>query len=126
MADCVDHQAMLCNAGLGPEMIVMREYASHADYAYHLDVRKCAMLLRDHAIGMLGMEHVLVDAAFTRFWIASQRRTEAARLAHVRSQVWVPSGGTGGLLVRPLSSMCPMSLVPDAARRRRWARAALG
>jgi len=61
LADCVDHQTMLCSAGLGPEMIVMRKYAGHANYAYDLDVHKFAMLLRDHAIGMLGMEHALVD-----------------------------------------------------------------
>lgn len=65
-ADWVDYQAMLCDAGLAPKSIVMPEYAGHANYAYHLDAGKFATLLRDHGVGVLGVEHVLGDVVTPR------------------------------------------------------------
>ncbi len=60
-ADWVDYQAALCDAGLAPKTITAPEYAGHANYAYHLDAGKFATLLRDHAVGTLGVEHVIGD-----------------------------------------------------------------
>ncbi|MES3152794.1 tryptophan halogenase family protein [Sphingomonas faeni] len=60
-ADWVDYQSALCDAGLAPKTITAPEYGGHANYAYHLDAGKFATLLRDHAVGSLGVEHVIGD-----------------------------------------------------------------
>ena len=60
-ADCVDFQSTLCEAGLAPKAITTPEYAAVANYAYHLDAGKFAALLRTHAIGKLGVEHIVDD-----------------------------------------------------------------
>jgi glycine/D-amino acid oxidase-like deaminating enzyme len=60
-ADWVDYQSALCDAGLAPKTITAPEYGGHANYAYHLDAGKFAVLLRDHAVGSLGVEHVIGD-----------------------------------------------------------------
>lgn len=60
-ADWVDFQAALCDAGLAPKAITTPEYGGQANYAYHLDAGKFATLLRDHAVGSLGVEHVVGD-----------------------------------------------------------------
>ncbi len=62
-ADWVDYQSALCEAGLAPKTITAPEYGGHANYAYHLDAGKFATLLRDHAVGSLGVEHVIGDVA---------------------------------------------------------------
>ncbi|MET0535410.1 MAG: tryptophan halogenase family protein [Steroidobacter sp.] len=60
-ADCVDFQSTLCEAGLAPKAITTPEYAAVANYAYHLDAVKFAAFLRTHAVGMLGVEHIVDD-----------------------------------------------------------------
>ena len=60
-ADCVDFQSTLCEAGLAPKAITTPEYAAIANYAYHLDAVKFAAFLRRHAIGKLGVEHIVDD-----------------------------------------------------------------
>jgi tryptophan 7-halogenase len=58
-ADCVDFQSALCEAGLAPKSITTPEYAAVANYAYHLDAGKFATLLREDAVGRLGVRHVI-------------------------------------------------------------------
>jgi tryptophan halogenase len=65
-ADCVDIQAALCQAGLAPKAITSPEYGGVANYAYHLDAGKFAGLLRDHAVGKLGVRHVVADVTGVR------------------------------------------------------------
>lgn len=65
-AHWVDYQAALCDAGLAPKSITTAEYAGQANYAYHLDAGRFATLLRDHATGRLGVEHVVGDVARAR------------------------------------------------------------
>lgn len=60
-ATAVDFQASLCEAGLAPKAITSPEYAGIANYAYHLDAGKFADLLRDHAVGQLGVIHMVDD-----------------------------------------------------------------
>ncbi|RXD06676.1 tryptophan 7-halogenase [Sphingomonas sp. UV9] len=60
-ADWVDYQSTLCDAGLAPKTITAPEYGGHANYAYHLDAGKFATMLREHAVGSLGVEHVVGD-----------------------------------------------------------------
>ena len=60
-ADWVDYQSALCDAGLAPKTITAPEFGGHANYAYHLDAGKFATLLREHAVGALGVEHVVGD-----------------------------------------------------------------
>ena len=57
----VDFQGTLCDRGLAPKSITHPEYAGLANYAYHLDAGKFAALLRDHAVGKLGVEHMRGD-----------------------------------------------------------------
>lgn len=59
----VDFQPALCDAGLAPKLITHPEYAGVANYAYHLDAGKFATLLRDHAVGRLGVRHIVADVA---------------------------------------------------------------
>jgi tryptophan halogenase len=60
-ADSVDFQSALCEAGLAPKAITTPEYSALANYAYHLDAGKFATLLRDDAIGRLGVRHIVDD-----------------------------------------------------------------
>ena len=65
-ADSVDFQPALCEAGLAPKSITTPEYGAVANYAYHLDAGKFATMMRDHAIGTLGVEHVVDDVIGVR------------------------------------------------------------
>ncbi|MFS0772484.1 tryptophan halogenase family protein [Sphingomonas sp. 1P08PE] len=64
-ADWVDYQAALCDAGLAPKSITAAEFTGHANYAYHLDAGKFATLLREHAVNVLGVTHVVGDVTGT-------------------------------------------------------------
>lgn len=65
-ADAVDYQAALCEAGLAPKSITTPEYGAVANYAYHLDAGKFVTLLRDHAVGVLGVKHIVDDVIQVR------------------------------------------------------------
>ncbi|TPG14205.1 tryptophan 7-halogenase [Sphingomonas koreensis] len=62
-AHSVDFQAALCDAGLAPKAITSPQFRGIANYAYHLDAAKFAILLKDHAVGQLGVEHIVDDVA---------------------------------------------------------------
>lgn len=59
-ADAVSFQGHLCEKGLAPKQISTPEYASVANYAYHLNAPKLGVFLRKHCIDKLGVNH-LVD-----------------------------------------------------------------
>ena len=58
-ADAVSFQGHLCERHLAPKQIATPEYASVANYAYHLNAPKLGMFLRDHCIKKLGVNHLL-------------------------------------------------------------------
>lgn len=58
-ADAVCCQSHLCEQGLAPKQISTPEYASVANYAYHLDAIKLGKLLQKHCTEKLGVKHVL-------------------------------------------------------------------
>lgn len=58
-ADAVCSQSHLCERGLAPKQITTPEYASVANYAYHLDSIKLGKLLQRHCTQKLQVNHVL-------------------------------------------------------------------
>lgn len=60
-SNAVCFQEQVCEQGLAPKMITTPEYASVANYAYHLDARKFTELLTKHGKNKLGVRHILDD-----------------------------------------------------------------
>ena len=60
-ADAVCAQSYLCESHRAPKQITTPEYAAVENYAYHLDAGKFADLLKRHAVGSLGVKHILDD-----------------------------------------------------------------
>ena len=60
-SDAVCAQDTLCENHLAPKLITTPEYASVANYAYHLDNGKFGEFLRRHGIEKLGITHILDD-----------------------------------------------------------------
>ena len=58
-ADAVSVQSRLCSEGLAPKQVATPEYAAVANYAYHLDAGKFAVLLQTHCTRSLGVTHIL-------------------------------------------------------------------
>lgn len=57
--NAVGVQGHLCDRGLAPKQASTPEYAAVVNYAYHLDADKFALLLRDHCIKHLGVQHIV-------------------------------------------------------------------
>ncbi|WP_296279217.1 tryptophan halogenase family protein [Pseudoxanthomonas sp.] len=51
-------QAHLCEAGKSPKQFSTPEWASVANYAYHLDAAKLGVFMRRHCVEKLGVRHV--------------------------------------------------------------------
>jgi tryptophan halogenase len=60
-SDTVCFQEQICERGLAPKMITTAEFASVANYAYHLDAGKFVAFLTKHCVDRLGVKHVLAD-----------------------------------------------------------------
>jgi len=60
-SDAVCLQEQVCEHGLAPKMITTAEYASVANYAYHLDAGKFVAFLTRHCVEHLGVRHVQAD-----------------------------------------------------------------
>lgn len=60
-ANAVSIQARICDRGLGPKLMTHPEYLGATNYAYHLDAAKFAQLLTKHAVGNLGVRHLLTN-----------------------------------------------------------------
>ncbi len=58
-ADAVSVQSHLCAHGLAPKQAATPEYAAVANYGYHLDAGKFAVLLQKHCTHVLGVRHIL-------------------------------------------------------------------
>ncbi len=58
-ADAVCCQGALCDAGKAPKQITTPEYASVANYAYHLNATKLGIFLQKHCITKLGVNHII-------------------------------------------------------------------
>jgi 2-polyprenyl-6-methoxyphenol hydroxylase-like FAD-dependent oxidoreductase len=67
-ADLVSYQSHLCVNGRAPKQVVTPEYASVANYGYHLDAGKFGVFLRKHCLEHLGVQYVPdhVDAINSR------------------------------------------------------------
>jgi tryptophan 7-halogenase len=57
--DAVCCQGVLCDAGKAPKQITTPEFASVANYAYHLNSTKLGQFLQKHCTEKLGVNHVL-------------------------------------------------------------------
>lgn len=60
-SDAVCFQEQVCEHGLAPKLITTAEYASVANYAYHLNAGKFSTFLQKHCVNKLGVTHVLGD-----------------------------------------------------------------
>jgi tryptophan halogenase len=60
-SNTVCFQEQVCEHGLAPKMITTAEYASVANYAYHLDAGKFVAFLTRHCVNNLGVKHVQGD-----------------------------------------------------------------
>jgi len=58
-ADAVSCQPRLCDAGKAPKQSSTPDFASVANYAYHLDAGKFGQFLQKHCVDRLGVRHVL-------------------------------------------------------------------
>ena len=58
-ADAVCFQSQLCHDGRAPKLITTPEYAGLANYAFHLNAGRFAVILREHCVAQLGVTHVL-------------------------------------------------------------------
>lgn len=57
-ADACSPQAALCALDLAPRQRAMADYAGAANYGYHLDAARLAVVLARHAVDRLGVVHV--------------------------------------------------------------------
>ena len=57
-ADLVSFQPHLCARGLAPKQAATPEYATVANYGYHLDAGKFGVFLRRHCVDKLGVRYV--------------------------------------------------------------------
>jgi flavin-dependent dehydrogenase len=57
-ADLVSVQPHLCVQGRAPKQVVTPEYASVANYGYHLDAGKFGLFLRQHCLEKLGVHYI--------------------------------------------------------------------
>lgn len=57
--DAVCFQGALCDHGRAPKQITTPEFASVANYAYHLNTNKLGEFLRKHCCEKLGVNHIL-------------------------------------------------------------------
>jgi len=66
-ADVVSPSVQVCESGCAPKQVQTPGFGAVANYAYHFDAGLFAQMLREHAIGRLGVRHVVdhVDAVLT-------------------------------------------------------------
>ena len=57
-AEVATPQAQLMKRGFAPKQASTPPYAFAVNYGYHLDAAKFAAMLRDHAVGQLGVNHL--------------------------------------------------------------------
>ncbi|RYG05523.1 MAG: tryptophan halogenase, partial [Chitinophagaceae bacterium] len=60
-SDSVCFQERICENNLAPKLITTPEFASVANYAYHLNAGKFADFLKNHCVKKLGVTHILAD-----------------------------------------------------------------
>ncbi|MET0355248.1 MAG: tryptophan halogenase family protein [Cellvibrio sp.] len=60
-SDAVCFQEQVCEHNLAPKLITTAEYASVANYAYHLNAGKFASFLHKHCVEKLGVAYISAD-----------------------------------------------------------------
>jgi len=58
-AHALSFQPHLCDHGRAPKQIQTPQFAAVANYGYHLDATKFAILLQQHCVNKLGVKHVV-------------------------------------------------------------------
>lgn len=99
-ADAVDFQSALCEAGLAPKAITTPEYGAVANYAYHLDAGKFAAMMRDHAVGTLGVVHIVDEVV--EVCVADNGDISGVRLSQhglIEGDLFVDCTGFAALLI---------------------------
>ncbi|MFP5392563.1 MAG: tryptophan halogenase family protein [Gammaproteobacteria bacterium] len=85
-SNTVCFQEQVCERGLAPKMITTAEYASVANYAYHLDAGKFVAFLTRHCVEQLGVKHVQGDVT----------AVHSAENGDIRAVVTAQQGEIGG------------------------------
>jgi tryptophan halogenase len=99
-AAAVDFQAALCDAGLAPKLITTRQYSGAANYAYHLDAGKFATFLREHSVGVLGVQHLREDVVeVEQAENGDILRLKCASGAVISGDLFIDCSGFKGLLI---------------------------
>ena len=65
-AECVSPQPHLCNLGLAPKQVSTPEFGAVVNHGYHFDAVKIGLLLRRHAVGQLGVQHIQDEVTAVR------------------------------------------------------------
>ena len=99
-AELVSCQPHLCEHGRAPKQVTTPEFASVANYAYHLDAGKFGVFLQRHCTEKLGVRHVrdhvaAIEAA-TDGDLAALLLREHGRL---EGDLFIDCSGSGALLI---------------------------
>jgi flavin-dependent dehydrogenase len=99
-SNAVCFQEQICEKGLAPKLITTAEFASVANYAYHLDAVKFADFLKNHCVKNLGVRHLLADVT----GIVSQDNGDiaaltTATLGNISGDLFVDCTGMSSLLL---------------------------
>jgi len=94
-SEAVCYQEAVCEHGLSPKLITTPEFASLANYAYHLDAGKFADFLQKHCTTKLGVKHVLADVT----GVVSAESGDIAAVEVERAESNVPDQIAGDLFV---------------------------
>lgn len=98
--DSVSIQASLCDAMLAPKTITTPEFQGQASYAYHLDAHKFSDLLKENAIGKLGIKHLIDNVSEVS--LAEDGDIAAVigdRSGHIEADLFVDCSGFQSLLL---------------------------
>ena len=95
-------QARLCDLGAAPKQIVMPEYSSAQEYAYHLNANKFADLLKRHCTEKLGVN--FISANVTEVVLDEQEfithvQTDNSNHSKIAADFFVDCSGARGLII---------------------------
>ena len=99
-SNAVCFQEQICEKGLAPKLITTAEFASVANYAYHLDAVKFADFLKNHCVKNLGVRHLLADVT----GVVSKENGDiealtTATLGNISGDLFVDCTGMSSLLL---------------------------
>jgi len=99
-SNAVCFQEQLCEKGIAPKMISTPEYASIANYAYHLDAGKFSQYLQKHCTEKLGVTHVQADVeAVISNDDGDIQALATAQFGNVEGDLFIDCSGFNALLI---------------------------